>query len=422
MPPPRSATAEAAVARVRHENERALLVLVLLTVGVSGLINVWRFFVTKDRGALVIEVVIVLVGVYYADALRRARRGPAARAEIWFRATFEVLVPTVVILIDLHALGAMYAFVTSAAWLYVAVVALSALRIDRGLSVYTSALAIGAQYGVYLVAHDTLQLPTPLVAFRYAILALAGSLGVIQAHTLRGQIARAEEETTQRERVRAAFGSYVDARVVKRVLEGDLKLLPERRTITVMFVDIRGFTRFSESRDPAEVFGRLDAVLDRFAAVVGEQGGIVNKYLGDGLMAFFGAPEDQPDHSRRAVRAAVQIVAESRAAAADGRFPDLKIGIGIHRGPVIVGDLGSTRREYTAIGDVVNVASRVESANKELGSEILVTADVAKEIGEGAVLLAKPPLAVRGRAAPIEVFEVTGLHDTTGKPAASGVS
>ena len=164
--------------------------------------------------------------------------------------------------------------------------------------------------------------------------------------TLREEIARAASEAQQRQIVRTAFGSYVDSRVVDRVLAGDIKVKPERRVITVMFVDIRGFTRMAESQDPTLVFRRLDEILEAFAIEVQRQGGIVNKFLGDGLMAIFGAPEEQLDHPQRAVVAALRILEAARQQRDDGRFPGLAVGVGIHTGEAVVGDIGGARREY----------------------------------------------------------------------------
>ncbi|MEO6576904.1 MAG: adenylate/guanylate cyclase domain-containing protein, partial [Polyangiaceae bacterium] len=190
---------------------------------------------------------------------------------------------------------------------------------------------------------------------------------------------------------------------------------PERRLITVMFVDIRDFTRLSESTDPSELFRVLTEALDAFAIAVQREGGIVNKFLGDGLMAIFGAPEPQQDHARRAVRASLVIAEAARIRREDGRFPKLNIGVGIHTGYAIVGDIGGTRREYTAIGDVVNVAARVEAANKAMGTTILITDPVREAVGADADVRPAGPVKLRGRVAEVEIFELRAMR-SAGSP------
>jgi adenylate cyclase len=151
----------------------------------------------------------------------------------------------------------------------------------------------------------------------------------------------------------------------------------EEREITVFFSDIRGFTDFSHGRSPLDVVRLLNHYFGIVVPIIERQGGIVNQYIGDGLMVIFGAPARQPDHAHRAIVAAVQVIEELHRRqvewAAMGQ-PEFRIGIGIHTGKAVVGTIGSPRRmDYTAIGDVVNTASRIESANKAFGSEILVS-------------------------------------------------
>jgi adenylate cyclase len=180
--------------------------------------------------------------------------------------------------------------------------------------------------------------------------------------------------------LRRMFG-VVKSEAVVRALEDDpghLHRMGEERELTVMFSDIRGFTAFSEGRGPREIVALLNAYFGAVVPIVEAHGGVIDKYIGDGLMVLFGAPEDQPDHACRAVRAAVEMVErvhdlQPRWAAL--KFPGMQIGIGIHTGRAVVGAVGSrSRLDYTAHGDTINAASRIESENKALGTEILISA------------------------------------------------
>ena len=158
---------------------------------------------------------------------------------------------------------------------------------------------------------------------------------------------------------------------------GQLRLGGELRMITVLFADIRGFTTFSEGRTPAEVVALLNAYYQVVVPELEAEGGVIDKFLGDGLMVLFGVIPDRPDHAQAAVRSALAIVRgieDNRAIWTRYEFDGLRIGIGIHTGPVLLGAIGTpTRLDFTAIGDTVNAAARVEGENKRIGSSILIT-------------------------------------------------
>lgn len=417
------------IAAARERSERAITVLIVafavLGMGIAG----WRSLTVEAAQGVRILVFAAAVGALYGASL--ARSGPPSRPLVWLRVTVEVSSATVVMWLDAMA-GASYVLSSSTAMLYPMAILLAGLRMVPRITLYATVLAIAQHLAVYLWVLQDPDLPLGSgglslermhqeLAFRLCVMALMGGIGTWVMITFRKEVDRAGDE----ERVRRAFGHYVDRRVVRRVLAGDLRIAPERREVTVLFVDIRNFTRLSETRDAGEIFRLLSGTLEAFAQQVQRQGGIVNKYLGDGLLAIFGAPETQADHSRRAARAALNIVEEARARAQDGRFPGLEIGVGIHGGEVVVGDLGGERREFTAIGDVVNVASRIESANKELGTSILATRYVVDHLGGGAKLRALAPIALRGRDAPVEVFELVDLASAElsfgGLPQPSGI-
>lgn len=181
----------------------------------------------------------------------------------------------------------------------------------------------------------------------------------------------------------------VKSEAVARALEADpskLDLQGEEREISVLFCDVRSFTTFSENHTPHEVVKLLNAYFGAIVPIIEAEGGIVNQYIGDGLMVLFGAPERQPDHALRAVHAAVrlsQAVIDLAPKWAALGSPDFRIGVGVHTGKAIVGTIGSKNRlDYTAIGDTVNTASRLESATKELQADVLLSETTFAEIPE----------------------------------------
>jgi class 3 adenylate cyclase len=174
----------------------------------------------------------------------------------------------------------------------------------------------------------------------------------------------------EREQLRQAFGSYVDPDVAERVLEEGELLEGEEAEVTLLFVDVRDFTPFAERSSARETVTFLNSFFDLVVPILLEHGGHANKFVGDGLLGVFGAPERLPDHADRALDAAREI-----AAAVERRFGgDVRIGIGLNSGPVAVGSVGGGGRlEFAVIGDPVNVAARVEKVTRETGDAILLT-------------------------------------------------
>jgi class 3 adenylate cyclase len=197
-------------------------------------------------------------------------------------------------------------------------------------------------------------------------------------------------------------------------------LAGEVKTVTVLFSDIRGFTTFSEKLTAHEVVEMLNAYFTRACEPILAQGGTVDKYIGDAVMAVFGSPVSQPDHARRAVRAALGMAKE-----AEGfkdwmrkRFPDkglaeFGIGVGLHTGEAVIGDIGTPKRkEFTAIGDTVNAASRLEGVTKELKCVVAASEETVKAAGPGVRTGKVETMTVKGKSEPLRVHEVLAIDES----------
>ncbi|MFA4902593.1 MAG: adenylate/guanylate cyclase domain-containing protein [Desulfobaccales bacterium] len=222
----------------------------------------------------------------------------------------------------------------------------------------------------------------------------------------------AEEE--ERKRIRKAFESYVAPTVVQEMLKHpeQLRLGGERREITILFTDIRGFTTMSEKLDPQALVTLLHDFLNPMSNIIINQGGTIDKYMGDAIMALFGAPLAQPDHPHLACRAALEMVSSLAALnqdwAAQGR-PPLRVGVGVNTGPVAVGNMGSDRLfDYTAIGDNVNLASRLEGLNKYYGTSILISQATAASLGNDFILKDVDRVRVKGKAQAARIYALLG--------------
>jgi adenylate cyclase len=180
-----------------------------------------------------------------------------------------------------------------------------------------------------------------------------------------------------------------------------------------LFSDIRGFTTLSEKMDPQHLVALLNEYFTEMVNIVMDEGGVVDKYIGDAIMAVFGAPVAKPEDAANAVRAAVRMriaLRELNTRLAGRGLPPLRTGIGIHTGVVVAGNIGSERRmEYTVIGDAVNLASRLESSTKEVGADVLISEDTYELTKSTIEARAMREITVKGRNQPVMTYEVVGL-------------
>ncbi len=206
----------------------------------------------------------------------------------------------------------------------------------------------------------------------------------------------------ERERIRAAFGTYVDPDVAERIISAGTNLAGEQVDVTCMFLDVRGFTSFAEATPPEQVVGTLNRLFELAVPIISDQGGRIDKFVGDGLLAVFGAPRRLEDHADRALDAAEQIVA-----ALGSADLGLGIGIGINSGPVVAGNVGGGGRfEFSVIGDTVNVAARVEAATRETGDTILLSEHTRQRLGASRhrSLVQRVGIELKGKHDPVGVY------------------
>ena len=225
------------------------------------------------------------------------------------------------------------------------------------------------------------------------------------------------KEQRERMRYRAQFSKYVSPDIVEEILEDreGLALGGKRRHITVLFSDVRGFTSISEKIGPEQVVEFLSEYFDQITQIVFKHGGTVDKFIGDGMMAIFGAPKSQGDDALRAVKTGLEMIEmvetlNPKWGEIMGR--SLKIGVGINSGDAVVGSIGSElRSDFTAIGDVVNLASRLEALTKEVGVPMLISEFTAAELGDTIPLKPLQRVKVQGREASLLVYTPAAYLD-----------
>ncbi|MDA9438598.1 adenylate cyclase [Bradyrhizobium sp. CCBAU 51745] len=325
-------------------------------------------------------------------------------------AFIETSSPTLILILQIRSMGAGPALGFVLPFVYFIFVILSTLRLDFWLSTFTGFVAASELLAVALYFNSANDAGEPLIYFhtvRSAVILLCGVLAGSVGAQLRRQFGASIAAATARDRVTNLFGQHVSPQVVERLMAEGTSVAGDIRRVAVMFVDFRGFTAGAQSRTPQEVVDRLDGAFAVLVDILDRHGGIVNKFLGDGFLALFGAPLEASDAAHRAVAAGREMLIAMDHINAQTSWP-LRIGIGIHFGEVVAGNIGSPRRkEYTVIGDTVNFASRLEALNKEFGSQLLISASVREALGEdGEDAVALGEVTVRGYEQPVAVFQL----------------
>jgi adenylate cyclase len=224
----------------------------------------------------------------------------------------------------------------------------------------------------------------------------------------------------EREKIKDAFGKFVNKEIAERVLRDEIKLGGERKEATIFFSDIRSFTAISEKLEPEEVVEFLNEYMTRMIECVNQTHGVVDKFIGDAIMAVWGAPVSRGNDTENAVNGALMMrksLLEFNLGRGDSHRPLIKIGAGINSGPVLAGQIGSLdRMEYTVIGDAVNLASRIEALNKPFGTDILISENAYEAVKEIFRVQPMKKITVKGKTEAQQIYAVIGRFDEPSDP------
>lgn len=344
-----------------------------------------------------------------------ARRAPAPGWR-YLNALLETSIPTALLFMAAQLMGPHDAFSSPAFLLYFFFILLSILQLDPRLCLFTGLIA-AVQHFVFAYAIIGGLPPEPelsvwrLPAFHFnrsLALAAGGLVASLLARQIKHQVEMSLRTVIERDRAVRIFGQHVSPQIADKLLHQPVELGGELRNVCVMFLDIRDFSSYAASARPEAVMGYLNTLFDFMIDIVNAHQGIVNKFLGDGFMAVFGAPIDDAEQCSHAVDASRQILRRLDELNAAGKIHPTRVGIGLHMGEAVTGNVGSSaRKEYTIIGDVVNLASRLEQATKEYRARLLISEAVRRHL-DGAVAMAEDLglVELKGHPQPARVFKV----------------
>lgn len=413
---------------VRNERLRAKILGFVALLLLITLIGIYSFFNETIMntmlsvlplyalGAMLLFLILREITVYRFLSKRLEENKGLSKKLQYINLFIESSIPTLIMLITSYIIENMYIVLSPAAFLYFVVIILSTLSLDYKLSVFVGVVT-SVQYllAVYfLTAHYGYKVESPVLTeiFFYlgkGIILLAS--GIIAGHVasaLKNRIYKAYKETNERNKVINLFGQQVSKEIVSELIKHQDELKSERKFVCVMFLDIRGFTPLVENKQPEEIIQFQNDVFGFMIDIITKNHGIINQFLGDGYMATFGAPVGYENDCQNAVNAAIEIVETVNKKSESGEIERTRIGIGLHAGYVVAGNVGTAvRKQYSISGNTVILAARIEQLNKQFKTQFLISQEVLDNVESGGI--APEDLGevdLKGREKPIRIYKL----------------
>ncbi len=305
---------------------------------------------------------------------------------------------------------------------YFILIILSALHLDIRLVLLTSLLSAISYFAVTVWAINTfdpdfktMHLHPFLYELRSAFILIGGLCAVFVTNEIKKRIVRISELWKQKTEIEGLFSQQVSAQVVEALVRDQNST--HKLNVSIMFLDIRNFSSFTELKDPQEVNSFQNDLFCPLIDIVNKHNGIVNQILGDGFMATFGAPVKDKDHTSKAVRSGLEILEEIENLIDRGTIPPTRVGIGVHTGQVVTGNIGNEiRKQYSVSGTTVNIAARLEQLNKDLNTSFLVSKEVYYKVKDQDYRFSKfSDIQLKGIEKPTEVYQVSKIKNDSKK-------
>ncbi len=326
----------------------------------------------------------------------------------------EISIPTFIIIILSQESKSIIILLSPIVFLYFIFILLSTLELDFKLCFFTGTIAaiefviLGIYYtSQFNVPTEMSILGSPVFYIgKGMILFIGGILAGLAAQQINKRIFSSFKSLEERNHIEKLFGQQVSSAIVDEIISNKEEMGSKRRFVCIMFLDIRGFTPFSEGKRPEEIIKFQNDVFSFMIDIINNHKGIINQFMGDGFMATFGAPVASGNECQNAVNAAIDITNQLNKKIKGNSIPAIRIGIGLHAGNAVTGNVGtSIRKQYSVTGNVVILASRIEQLNKKYDSTILISREVSDKIQNGKYN-ALGSVDIKGRKDPIEIYQV----------------
>jgi adenylate cyclase len=336
----------------------------------------------------------------------------------YLNAMLEISLPTIAILILAMNFPSVILLHTPVVFLYFLFIILSIFELEFKICIFSGTLAaIEYLFLVYLYRGDIDSaaiaefriLSYPLLHIGKALLLfISGIIAGLVTYQIRNWIFSSFATVEERNNIEKLFGQQVSAEIVDEIINTKYEVSSKRRFVCIMFLDIRGFTPFTEGKKPEEIIQFQNDIFSFMIEIINKNHGIINQFMGDGFMATFGAPVSKENDCQNALNAAIEIEEELNQQIRYKKIPDIKIGIGLHAGEVVTGNVGtSTRKQYSVTGNVVILASRIEQLNKKFNSTILISKEVLdKTTIPKDKCNSLGPVDIKGRQKLIEIYQI----------------
>lgn len=335
----------------------------------------------------------------------------------YLNAFSEITLLTLLFIFIVEYSGQTVILISPATLTYFLFIVLSTLRLNFRLSVFTGALAavefvaVSVYYSTVFSNQPVDRFHPDLTGMQYlgqgVILFISGIAAGFVADLIKKKIRVSWQHMKEKNEVIDLFGQQISPQIAGSILEKKEELSGARKNVCVMFLDIRNFTPFVENHSPEEVVDYLNSLFSFMIDSVQSYGGVINQFLGDGFMATFGAPVSEGNISERAVLASIDIIQKVKQENKAENIPPTKIGIGLHYGEAVIGNIGSSvRKQYSITGNVVIIASRIEQLNKRWHSQLLISQEVYHQLAEEVktVFMPQKPVKVKGIHQPVLLY------------------
>lgn len=380
---------------LRSEKRRTIILLCIFAFGIIYQATDMAFFKQGDEEMIRLRsfqiawlfplaiIVFEFLSLLYINARLKKNNRQIPLAGQYFNAAIEICLLSFIIFSVIKKHAYINVLQSPAVFVYFVFIILSTLRLNFGLSFFCGSLASLSYISFSYITYADF---SSIEIIKAIIILFCGIAAGLVARQIRRGIDRSALESERRHKAESLFGQQISMEIAEKMLEKDGKIESKRMHVAIMFIDIRNFTQFVSDKSPEEIVQYQNAFFAIVIDAIAKHGGIINQFLGDGCMVTFGAPLPIPNPAQKAVDASLEILKQLDSSIEDGKLASTRIGIGIHAGEAVTGNIGTNRRQqYSVTGNVVIMAARIEQLNKKFDSQVVVSEEVVKSIGHSLI-------------------------------------